>query len=688
MNFPQEDLNLEKKFLSKGFDALNQVREEVEEIDDLLTDLSLVAGKTSASKIKRIRDSLHSVEPSITMIGQIKSGKTTLVNAMIKRPELLPSDVNPWTSVVTSIHLNTSRSVGEPNATFQLFEKDEWDHLVERGGRIGELASRAGAEDELSKVQAQVAEMREKTKERLGRKFEMLLGQRHDFDEFDHDLIKRYVCMGDDFADSNEDGQGQFADLTRSADLHMECPSIPVPLCIRDTPGVNDTFMMREQITIRAIRDSQLCVLVLSAHQALTSTDLGLVRLISNVKSRELIIFVNRIDELQDPENQLPEIRKSIQATLDKHNGPKNVEIIMGCAMWASLTLSDQMNDISKDSLKTLTKCVEIAVAQGTKFDSIEELVWELSGLPYLSACISERIKQSTYTKALAAVRTKARNLVTSLNTSENLISMRLNGKTLNVMGPLEIEKLMAKIESDLMNALDQRLDRIFDSFSNRVEQSNKRFVDRALESLLCHLELYGDHEVWQYSPDGLRMLLRSGYQFMRTQYRKECDRTYQEVADRIAQAYREALMIDVDNFKIDPPSAPTVPAPIAIGKTIALDLQSNWWKGWWRRKRGFRAYSESFHKLLMDETEVIISDLKVTQTDSLREQARQHLRDFLDDQAAALLDVSNKASISIPDLNKLFGIAEQERRRELLEMFFEELQPDFENILLEGEAA
>ena len=46
---------------------------------------------------------------------------------------------------------------------------------VRHGGRIGELASRAGAEDEVEKVQPPDDEMREKRRRRLGRRFEMLL---------------------------------------------------------------------------------------------------------------------------------------------------------------------------------------------------------------------------------------------------------------------------------------------------------------------------------------------------------------------------------------------------------------------------------------------------------------------------------------------------------------------------------
>ena len=135
------------------------------------------------------------------MIGQVKAGKTSLVNAMVGCPDLLPADVNPWTSVVTSLHLSPHVAPQDNRASFPSFDMEEWTRLLDRGGRIGELASRAGAEDELAKVREQVIEMREKSRERLGDKFELLLGQQHDYGYFDDDLIERYVCLGDDFED-------------------------------------------------------------------------------------------------------------------------------------------------------------------------------------------------------------------------------------------------------------------------------------------------------------------------------------------------------------------------------------------------------------------------------------------------------------------------------------------------------
>ena len=81
--------------------------------------------------------------------------------------------------------------------------------------------------------------MREKSRKRLGRRFELLLGQEHDYGYVDRDLIQRYVCLGDDFEDDGiAHNQGRFADITKSADIYLPSPLVPIRLCIRDTPGV------------------------------------------------------------------------------------------------------------------------------------------------------------------------------------------------------------------------------------------------------------------------------------------------------------------------------------------------------------------------------------------------------------------------------------------------------------------
>ncbi len=630
-------------FMRLGLEKLDRFHDEVVDLEATLADVVKLGGQDADKKATKLIKQLRAFEPSITMIGQIKSGKTSLVNAMVGRPDLLPADVNPWTSVVTSLHLNAPLPDDAPTATFQFFSQGEWDHLVENGGRIGELSERAGADEELEKVRQQIAEMREKTRQRLGRKFELLLGQKHSYAELSDELVQRYVCMGDDFEDLEEDDQqGRFADITKSADLYLTAPSIPMPICLRDTPGVNDTFMMREQITINALRDSRICVVVLSAHQALSSMDMGLIRLISNVKAREVVIFVNRIDELSDPGAQVPEIRESILQTLADNNGPENPEVIFGSAYWANMALSEDLDDIVADSAEAMFNWAEAALSAETASMETKELVWHLSGIPELYRALSERVSEGPGAEILSASRKRALNLVGGVRASNAVVSMRLDGDTVEVMSSEKLAAHLDELETASLKALDERLDIAFAQFGSRVDQSHKRFLDRALESLLQHLETNGEEEIWQYSPDGLRMLLRTSYQVMRRNVTASCQDVYAAVAGDLADTYRSAFGVDVENFTITPPAPPEIPAPVSLGQTIALDLQTSWWKGWWKRRKGYRAFASGFYDLIEAET--------------------------------AIQDISSKSEIAIDDLEDIFGITAQQERDELFDYIFEEL--------------
>lgn len=665
-------------FMRIGLDKLDSFHEELTDLEDTLKDIEKIGGPEAAKKAQRLVKQLKTFEPNITMIGQIKAGKTSLVNAMAGRPDLLPADVNPWTSVITSLHLNTPLPADAPRASFQFFDQNEWDHLVENGGRIGELSSRAGADEEMQKVREQIAHMYEKTRERLGRKFELLLGQRHNYAELDDDLVQRYVCMGDDFDDiSVAEQQGRFADITKSADLYFDASYLPMPLCIRDTPGVNDTFMMREQITIKALRDSRICVVVLSAHQALSSMDMGLIRLISNVKSREVIIFVNRIDELSDPASQISEIRASILQTLADNNGPENPEVLFGSAYWANMALGGDLTEIVEDSADALFKYAESVVGDSLTDMDTNELVWQLSGLPHLFDALSERIAEGAGAERLQAVRKSAQNHVGGLRASSSLVSLRLDGGDVKTMEPYVLKAHLDALDDKHINTLSAGLKVVFDKFSSRIDQSNKRFLDRAVENLIQHLEKNGENEIWQYSPDGLRILLRTGYQVMKKDFTAMCQNSFALAATDLTDLYGEAFGVDVQNFEVSPPDAPQIPAPVSLGQTIALDLQTSWWKGWWQRRKGYRAFASGFYELIEAETAPIVDDLKNRQLEEIRQTALGDMADFLAEQRGILLDIADKSQIGLEDLEGLFGITAQKEREELFDIIFEELAMD-----------
>ncbi|MEM6566697.1 MAG: dynamin family protein [Pseudomonadota bacterium] len=632
--------------LSQGFEGLAPFLSRSRELRQALVRLGKIGDKATNRAARKLHHQLKHAEPSVTMIGQVKAGKTSLVNAMVGAPDLLPADVNPWTSVVTALHLNPNVAPEDNRASFRFFDMEEWSRLLDRGGRIGELASRAGAEDELEKVREQVEQMREKSRKRLGDKFEMLLGQQHDYSHVDNDLIERYVCLGDDFEDDTETSpeQGRFADITKTAELFIARPQLPMPLCVRDTPGVNDTFMIREQITIRAIRESRICVVVLAAHQALSSVDLALIRMIANVKSREVVIVVNRIDELPDPVNQIPEIRESIVHTLTEFDGPKEAQIIFTSAFCANAALVGRTDALDK---ATLDKMITWSQGEGhlnREAYTEEELLWHLSGVPQVYDALATRISEGMGKELLDKIAKSAMNLANGLNAAQQVISRRENDRDLPPLDISELATALSRLETGAKKIMNDMFDDAIADFHKRLERSHRSFLERATGSLLKHLDQNGEGEVWEYDPTGLRILMRTAYQVFGRNAQGGTKKVLTRVAQDYAAIYHRLFDVDDEDFGIEAPTAPRIPSPVLLGQTIALDLKGTWWTKWWHKRRGYRNFATEFADMIQAETDPIVDALRGAHADAVRDTALAVLEDFIGEQRSILERIASEA--------------------------------------------
>lgn len=644
--------------LNAGLSGLSGFVARAQELDGAIAGISDFGDRGATKGARKLQMMLRRLEPSVTMIGQVKAGKTTLVNSMVGWPDLLPADVNPWTSVVTSLHISPRRPQGTHQARFRFFEEQEWTRLLDRGGRIGELAGRAGADDELQKVRRQLEEMREKSRKRLGDKFELLLGQEHNYGYFDADLIERYVCLGDNFEDDTETSteQGRFADVTKSADLYLERGEFPINLCIRDTPGVNDTFMMREQITIRAIRESRLCVVVLSAHQALSTVDMALIRLISNIPSREVFIFVNRIDELSDPARQVPEIRESIQKTLAEHQGPKDASIIFGSAHWATAALSDNPDQLDDASSTALANWAGAELTPDTaKLDPVERL-WELSGVPELYRVLADRIENGVGAEVIDKVARGAVNLVGSVKASRHVVGKRDRDSRIVPLDPADIPAEVARIEALCLERMRTEFDYIQREFNTRLDRSHRGFLERATGSLIHHLEEFGEQAVWHYDPTGLRVLLRSAYQVFARKAQGAAQKVLSGATQEVREVYLRAFGVPDETFRLEAPPAPPIPSPVLLGQTIALDLKGSWWSRWWHRRRGYRAFAMDFAEIIKAETDPIFEGLQQDHAKAVADSAVAALSDFMASQQTTLTELARKDADAAQEIAGLNG--------------------------------
>lgn len=631
-------------YLKAGLEPLQDFADRVRQVDGELQALQHLSGVSAGRAVTRLIRELTEFEPAVTFLGQVKAGKTSLVNAMAGWSDLLPSDVNPWTSVVTSLHLAPGAERRETGARFQFMEEDEWDRLVHKGGRLGEMANRAGASGELETIRQQIETLREKSRARLGNNFEMLLGQEHEYGYFDKNLLERYICIGDDFFEDDpaEDttGQGRFADITRAADLYLNSDRTPFRLCLRDTPGINDTFMMREQVTINAVRASRICVVVLSAQQALTSIDMALIRMISSLKARDVVIFVNRIDELHDPAEQIPEIEASLRRVLADHKGPENAEIVFGSAYWANMVLTENLERMHAASTDTLMKYAEQALDASTFDQSPAAMIWHLSGLPRLNRIISERIVTKLGEPKLTKIASSA---VTIASGQEAANKVRVEGHDRQgSISMFEVRRELDALAERHRAVLAQVIDDIIAAYQSRADRAHANFVERATHSLITHLETNGEGQLWSYSPTGLRMLLKSAYVLFATRVQAAAKTQYAQTVEDIAELYFKAFGKAVEGIELSVPEVQDLPAPVTIAQTIALDFKDGWWVSWWRRTRGYKAFAKQFKALVLAETQDFMTQLKSVQTAQIREQMLETLNAFLEQNRDIMIEIGS----------------------------------------------
>ncbi|MEM6695650.1 MAG: dynamin family protein [Pseudomonadota bacterium] len=624
--------NTDSKFsqYQEGFRELNAFWAKLDKLDADVEAFAETALSFVDEPLDRVREKIRAFEPSVSVIGQIKAGKSTLLNAIIGQPDLLPSDVNPWTSVITGLHLNNRFRPVNTRAVFRFFDRHEWDRLAATGGRLGEMAKRAGFDSEADAVRSQVDQMRQTTEERLGEEFEDLLGGSRTYPDLDKDVLDRYICYGDpdDIADGARDGI--YADITKFADLYIDSDFLPKGLCLRDTPGVNDTFMMREQITLNAISDSRVCVVVLSAHQALSAMDLAILRIICSVDAREVLIFVNRIDQLAQPQVEVENIRKSVEKTLRRIGVGDGIEILFGSGYWANCALGDpgSMRQPSRDAL------AEFFGGDTDDPELLRQRAMEASGVFQLLRAIANRVVEGPGAAILNDLQKDLDTIIEMSETVESVAEQRMSAPPASEMTQMMLSLKIADVHDRVLKSFDERVAGVRAHLVERLDRAQDTFVESATEALQSHINAFSEAGTWTHDPTSLRMMMRTAYVSACGRLRREGESAFDTVLDGVQEILETDLGVYREGSSIEFPEQQQHKAPTILARTIALDLQGRWWRKFWRFGREHAA-QKRYRATIVAETTPIIDGLM----DDFFEPAVRNTRDivekFLIDQGA-----------------------------------------------------
>jgi hypothetical protein len=121
----------------------------------------------------------------------------------------------------------------------------------------------------------------------------------------------------------------------------------------------------------------------------------------------------------------------------------------------------------------------------------------------------------------------------------------------------------------------------------------------------------------------------------------------------------------DGTDLEILTPAVKDPGVPIALMRTVNIDLSSTWVTGWLTRKLKKEKYVDKFKKIAMDDMQVTMEEIQQTHVDNYFENARTELIDFVSQHADTLKRLTTLDSAAQRhEILKGFGLEDEVRQR------------------------
>lgn len=197
----------------------------------------------------------------IAVIGKMKAGKSTLINSLIFKNNVLPADVQPLTAVLTQISYN---EVDSTSIHVDFFTEEDVQDMV--------LSSEENIKNQLVKLYTIP-------------NWKSLLGLKNI--EINIDNLSEYTAA-----------DGMFSSIVKQVDIKYHHSSLK-GICIVDTPGFNDPVKSRVEATNIAIQNCQIILYVHgpNSHYDVEEKEM-LFSQIGFSQTSKLIDVITRIDDI------------------------------------------------------------------------------------------------------------------------------------------------------------------------------------------------------------------------------------------------------------------------------------------------------------------------------------------------------------------------------------------------------
>lgn len=275
--------------------ALLQVAERAAEYGWIPKERTTSAKDTLS--LAEIREKLEKDTLTIGVIGQMKCGKSTFLNAFIFENDVLPAATTPMTAALSVITYGEKERI-----VAEFYTADEWAEQKMQAARPLEDAT-----DSLDESKIKAAKELVEKSSKLGASLQSYLGKTQE-DSFDQ-LIE-YVGA-----------DGKFISITKSVTIYYPKEYLK-GVEIVDTPGFNDPIVSREERTKEFLKKADVVLMMLYAGRPFDATDRDII--FKNVRQcgiGKVLIGINKYDipycNESNPEDE-QQIRDYVKAEIRK----------------------------------------------------------------------------------------------------------------------------------------------------------------------------------------------------------------------------------------------------------------------------------------------------------------------------------------------------------------------------------
>lgn len=571
----------------------------------------------------------------IAVVGQIKSGKSTFINAFVRHPRLLPTSITPWTTAVTHLHFGQTSPFGGA-ARFTFMERNEWREIAHGSGRLRELTEKLVPDFEPRLLHNQTHALSERARRKLGAEFEQLLGQSHLYQKIAPGVLERYICSGD-FSDS--DVIGKYADITRSADIYPPDGPFDFPTSVIDTPGVNDPTLVRDELTRRSLSSADIYLIVLTARQPLSAQDVALLRLLRGLDRDRVVVLVNRIDELAELDEELPQVTAFVRERLAREFPDASIPVVYGSAAWATQSMLFEPQVVSRlltrpsasglfrSGLLRPTDAEPKALADPETRQRVSHALYAMSGMPAVYDAVESMMWLAQPAFALSLI---ARGFAEMSNGCERAAEAELmalladrSRHLASRSAPTSTE--LNRRERDLLIEVSANIDasaqaigtlfaRLVDEERARIKGALDRIVAihaaRERQVLIDALTRGASPGTWTHEGFELRRALADAF---RKEFKLSSERIL-EFHRRLIPELFKLLQTVVPTSELVAPlnkiSEIPVPNSAPLSRMLVLDLDQSRWQIFWKRSTTAEQAGARIETLIKSEFSMVAEEL------------------------------------------------------------------------------